>query len=64
MQKQFGMSGNNNYKKQSEKGLEQAVMKGQLSITDFYVKRHEMLEASNSGIDDGRSCTKGEYDKY
>ena len=49
------MKGNDNYKKQSERHLEREVSCGQLSITDYYVKKH----AAKSSVDDGHSCTKG-----
>ncbi|KAK2192474.1 hypothetical protein NP493_29g01000 [Ridgeia piscesae] len=55
LQEQYGMKGNDNYKKQSERHLERAVSSGQLSITDYYVKKH----AAKSSVDDGHSCTKG-----
>lgn len=55
LQEQYGMKGNDNYKKQSERHLERGFSSGQLSIADYYVKKH----AAKSSVDDGHSCTKG-----
>ena len=56
----YGMSNASSYKKQAERSLEQAVCRGEMSLTDFYAQKQQVLEASTASVDDGHTCTKGE----
>lgn len=59
LQEMYGMNSKGNYKRQAEKNLDKAVCNGQLSISDYYTRKAEILQSSVAGIDDGHSCTKG-----
>ncbi|XP_060067494.1 zinc finger-containing ubiquitin peptidase 1-like [Ylistrum balloti] len=59
LQAMYGMASGTNYKKQYEKNLEKAVAKGDLSVTEFHLRKANLRGRDLNGVDDGHSCTKG-----
>ena len=55
------MNSKSNYKKQAERNLERAVAQGQMTVSDYYTKKAEVQTSNVGGVDDGHSCTKGDY---
>lgn len=58
-QAMYGMKGNSSYKKQYEKTLENSFTRGELSITEYHLRKQSMKTRDLAGTDDGHSCTKG-----
>ncbi|XP_063735261.1 zinc finger-containing ubiquitin peptidase 1 isoform X2 [Eleginops maclovinus] len=59
LQKQFGLDGGGGYCRQMERSMEKAVARGILAPSEFHCKRAEMMESLASGVDDGRTRTRG-----
>lgn len=59
LQAMYGMKGNSSYKKQYEKTLENSFTRGELSITEYHLRKQSMKTRDLAGTDDGHSCTKG-----
>lgn len=59
LQAMYGMASGTNYKKQYEKNLEKAVAKGDLSVTEFHLRKANLRGRDLNGVDDGHSCTRG-----
>lgn len=55
----YGMKGNSSYKKQYERILENSFTKGELSITEYHLRKQSMKTKDLAGMEDGHSCTKG-----
>lgn len=53
------MVGGTNYKKQYEKNLERAVIRGDINLKQFHEKKANLHYRDMIGIDDGHSCCKG-----
>ncbi|XP_074650837.1 zinc finger-containing ubiquitin peptidase 1-like [Tubulanus polymorphus] len=59
LQAMYGMDNKTDFVKQTEKNLERAVVRGDMSISDYYAKKLDIQQANTLGVDDGHSCTKG-----
>ncbi|XP_061176566.1 zinc finger-containing ubiquitin peptidase 1-like isoform X2 [Saccostrea echinata] len=59
LQTMYGMKGNSSYKKQYERTLENSFTKGDLSITEYHLRKQSMKTRDLAGMEDGHSCTKG-----
>ncbi|KAJ8315054.1 hypothetical protein KUTeg_007204 [Tegillarca granosa] len=59
LQAMYGMVGGTNYKKQYEKNLERAVIRGDINLKQFHEKKANLHYRDMIGIDDGHSCCKG-----
>ncbi|XP_035463454.2 zinc finger-containing ubiquitin peptidase 1 isoform X2 [Scophthalmus maximus] len=59
LQRQFGLDGTGGYRRQMERTMERAVARGLMAPADFHCKRAEMMESLASGVDDGRTRTRG-----
>lgn len=59
VQRQFGVDGRGGYSKQMERTMERAVARGLMAPAEFHCKRAEMMESLASGVDDGRTRTRG-----
>ncbi|XP_022292437.2 uncharacterized protein LOC111103444 [Crassostrea virginica] len=59
LQAMYGMKGNSSYKKQYERTLENSFTRGELSITEYHLRKQSMKTRDLAGTDDGHSCTKG-----
>lgn len=53
------MDNDGNFKEQSIRNMQKAVVSGELSVTDFYEKQVELKMAENHGVDDGSSSIFG-----
>ncbi|XP_058503581.1 zinc finger-containing ubiquitin peptidase 1 isoform X1 [Solea solea] len=59
LQRQFGVDGSGGYRRQMERTMERAVASGLMAPSEFHCKRAEMMESLASGVDDGRTRTRG-----
>lgn len=55
------MDNEGNFKEQSLTNMQRAVYSGELSVADYYERQIELKMAESNGVDDGSSCTKGNY---
>ena len=55
------MDNEGNFSEQSINNMQRAVYAGEMSVSDYYERKIELKVAERSGIDDGRSCTKGNW---
>lgn len=58
---QYGMDNQGNFREQSVTNMQRAVYAGEMSVADFYERQIQMKAAEYNGIDDGSSCTRGEF---
>jgi hypothetical protein len=58
-QEQYGISDGNSYRSQANRALERAVFSGELTVTDVYSQKEDLMVEASSGVDNGHSCTKG-----
>lgn len=58
---QYGMDNQGNFREQSVTNMQRAVYSGEMTIADYYERQTELRVAESSGIDDGSSCTRGNY---
>ncbi len=54
------MDGSSGYQEQSETALERAVARGEISVADYHQQRGRIVQVMATGMDDGRSRTRGE----
>ncbi|KAF1387517.1 hypothetical protein PFLUV_G00079780 [Perca fluviatilis] len=59
VQRQFGLDGGGGYSRQMERTMERAVARGLMAPAEFHCQRAEMMESLASGVDDGRTRTRG-----
>ncbi|KAL5010917.1 hypothetical protein ScPMuIL_013222 [Solemya velum] len=59
LQAMFGMTEGTTYKKQYERNLDRAVLKGDLTVPEYHERKHNLKFHDLNGIDDGHSVTKG-----
>lgn len=55
------MDNDGNFKEQSIRNMQKAVISGELTVNDFYMKQVDLKRAENHGVDDGSSCIFGTY---
>ena len=53
------MDNEGNFSQQSMTNMQRAVYAGEMSVADYYERQIELKVAEQNGVDDGRSCTKG-----
>lgn len=56
---QYGMSESGSYKQQSEQELENAVVRGQITVADYNQRMTSVGRSLAEGVDDGKSRTPG-----
>ncbi|XP_022107620.1 zinc finger with UFM1-specific peptidase domain protein-like [Acanthaster planci] len=59
LQAKYGMDEVGSYKQQSEKDLETAVVRGQITVTDYNQRKTSLQRSLAVGVDDGKSRTSG-----